>query len=144
MIMTVKSITTYQNRKILTSLLVIISQFMFYFLIDSVVEDGSLSTICVVCLCSGVGTYIAMLISDRTKRDSVYTNILTCKCEDSIMDLCDYLLKHDIKYIPIDSYNRDHTKSLTVLIFARTRKESSLIDNFVKGSETKFLRQVLK
>lgn len=144
MVTTVKNITTYQNKKLITSLLVVISQFMFYFLIDSVVEDGSLLTICVICICSGIGTYIAMLVNDVTKRDSVYTNILTCKCEDSIMELCDYLLSHEIKYIPIDSYNRDHSKSLTVLIFARTKKESSLIDEFVKNSETKYLRQVLK
>lgn len=143
MITTAKSITTYQNKKIITSILVIISQFMFYFIIKSVVEDNSLITTLVVCICSGIGTYIAMLISDKTKRDVTYTNILTCSCEDSIDELCDYLLMHKIKYIPVDSYNRRNEKTRTVLAFATTKYESSLIDTFLDKSETKYLRQIL-
>lgn len=143
MITTAKSITTYQNKKIITSLLVIISQFMFYFIIKSVVADNSLLTTLIVCICSGIGTYIAMLISDKTKRDVTYTNILTCSCEDSIDELCDYLLTHKIKYIPVDSYNRRNEKTRTVLAFATTKYESSLIDTFLDKSETKYLRQIL-
>lgn len=143
MITTAKSITTYQNKKIITSLLVVISQFMFYFIIKSVVADSSLITTLVVCICSGIGTYIAMLISDKTKRDVTYTNILTCSCEDSIDELCDYLLIHKIKYIPVDSYNRRNERTRTVLAFATTKYESSLIDTFLDKSETKYLRQIL-
>lgn len=60
------------------------------------------------------------------------------------MELCDYLLKHKIKYIPFDSYNRDNSKSISVLAFARTKHESKLIDDFVQKSDTKYLRQVIK
>lgn len=144
MISTAKSITTYKNKKILTSLLVVLSQFLFYFLIKSVVDDDSMLTTIVVCVCSGVGTYIAMYLNDIVRNDSTYTNILTCSCTDSIEELCDYLLGHKIKYIPVDSYNRDGSKSKTVLIFARTKKESSLIDSFVHNSKVKYLREVIK
>ena len=140
---TAKNITTYQNKKILSSILVVISQFMFYFIIDSVVEDGSMLSIAVVCVCSGIGTYIAMFINDRYKKDSTYTNILTCSCTDSVDALCDYLLEHKIKYIPVDSYGRDGSRTKTVMAFARTRHESSLIDDFLEKSEVKYLRQVL-
>lgn len=142
-ITTAKSITTYQNKRILTSILVVISQFMFYFVIKSVVEDSSLLSISTVCICSGIGTYIAMLISDKTQKDSTYTNILTCSHEDSISDLCDYLLSNKIKYIPVDSYNRRNEPTKTVLIFATTRHESKLIDIFLEKSEVKYLRQIL-
>lgn len=67
-ITTAKNITTYQNKKVLTSLLVIISQFMFYLVIKSVVSDDSMLTIIVVCVCSGIGTYIAMLGNDKFKK----------------------------------------------------------------------------
>ena len=97
---TAKNITTYQNKKLITSILVILSQFLFYFVIKSVVNDESIISISIVCICSGIGTYIAMLINERFKRDVVYTNILTCTCTDSIDELCDYLLEHNIKYIP--------------------------------------------
>lgn len=142
-ITTAKSITTYQNKRLLTSILVVISQFMFYMVIKSVVSDDSLSSILVVCICSGVGTYIAMLFNDKTKRDLTYTNILTCSHAESIDALCDYLLEHSIKYIPVDSYNRRNESTRTVLAFASTRYESKLIDTFLENSETKYLRQVL-
>ena len=143
MISTAKSITTYKNKKLTTAILVIISQFMFYFIIKSVVADSSLLTTIIVCICSGVGTYIAMLISEKTTKDVTYTNILTCSCEDSIDDLCEYLLEHKIKYIPVESYNRKNEKRRTVLAFAVTKYESRLIEAFLDKSETKYLRQVL-
>jgi len=144
MITTAKSITTYQNKKIATSILVIISQFMFYLVIKSVVQDDSLISTIVVCICSGVGTYIAMTINDKTKRDMTYTNILTCSHAESIDELCDYLLEHKIKYIPVDSYNRRNEETRTVLAFAQTKYESKLIDEFLEKSSTKYLRQVLR
>lgn len=142
-ITTAKSITTYQNKKVLTSILVIISQFMFYFIIDAVVSDSSTASTITVCVCSGIGTYIAMFISDRFKKDSTYTNILTCSCTESVDELCEYLLNHNIKYIPVDSYNRRDEKTKTVFAFAQTRYESKLIDEFLEQSKTKYLRQIL-
>lgn len=143
-ISTAKSITTYQNKRIITSLLVIISQYMFYFVIKAVVTDNSLLSISVVCICSGIGTYVAMLINDKLKKDVMFTNILTCSCDDSISELCSYLLQHNIKYIPVDSYNRRNEQTKTVLAFATTRYESKLIDKFLENSDTKYLRQVLR
>lgn len=143
MITTAKSITTYQNKKVATSLLVIISQFMFYLVIKSVVSDDSMVSTAVVCICSGIGTYIAMLINDKTKKDLTYTNILTCSHAESIDELCDYLLSHKIKYIPMDSYDRKNERTRTVMAFATTKYESSLIDTFLENSKTKYLRQIL-
>ena len=143
-ISTAKSITTYQNKKIVTSFLVIVSQFLFYTVIKSVVQDNSLASTLVVCICSGVGTYLAMFINDKLKKDATFTNILTCSCNDSIDLLCAYLLENKIKYIPVDSYNRKNERTRTVLVFATTRYESKLIDIFLEDSDTKYLRQVLR
>ena len=142
-ISTAKSITTYQNKKLLTSFLVFISQFMFYFIVKSIVSDGSTLSIIIVCICSGVGTYVAMAINDKTKKDVLFTNILTCSCEDSISELCAYLLDNKIKYIPVDSYSRSNERTKTVLAFATTRFESKLIDKFLENSDVKYLRQIL-
>lgn len=142
-ITTAKSITTYQNRKIITSLFVVISQFMFYFIIKSIVSDGSTISTVIVCICSGIGTYLAMLINDKFKKDVTYMNILTCSCTDSIDELCSYLLEHKIKYIPVDSYSRKNERTKAVMAFAQTRHESKLIDSFLEKSETKYLRQIL-
>lgn len=143
-ITTAKSITTYQNKKIITSILVIISQFLFYFVIKSVVADSSVTSIMVVCICSGLGTFIAMFLNDKYKRDDVYTNILTCSCTDNIDALCDYLLAHKIKCISVDSYSRNNQHTKTVFAFAKTKHESEIIDLFLEKSEIKYLRQILK
>lgn len=144
MITTAKNITTYQNKKLLTAILVIISQFMFYLVIKSVVQDDSLLTTLIVCVCSGIGTYIMMFVNDKTKRDVTYTNILTCSNTDSIDALCEYLLSNKIKYIALDSYSRSKKDTITVMAFAKTKHESSLIDSFLENSETKYLRQVIR
>jgi hypothetical protein len=141
---TAKSITVYQNKKILTSILVIISQFMFYFVVKSVVDDSTLLSTCIVCICSGIGTYIAMFINERCQKDVTYTNILTCSCTDSIDAMCECLLSHNIKYIPVDSYNRENEHTKTILAFAQTKYESKIIDEFLENSETKYLRQILR
>lgn len=141
---TVKNIFIYKNKKLLTSILVVISQFLFYFVIKSIASDDSLLTITIVSICSGLGTYIAMYVNDRLQKEATFTNILTCSHEDSITELCDYLLTNKIKYIPVDSYNRENKPTKTVLAFAATRHESTLIDQFIANSEVKYLRQVLK
>lgn len=141
---TVKNIFIYKNKKLLTSLMVVISQFLFYFVIKSVASDDSMLTITVISVCSGVGTYIAMYANDRMQKEATFTNILTCSCEDSITELCDYLLSHKIKYIPVDSYDRENKHTKTVMAFAATRYESKLIDQFIENSDVKYLRQVLK
>ena len=141
---TVKNIFIYKNKKFWTAVMTIISQFMFYFVIQSIASDDSNITIAVVSICSGIGTYIAMFANDRFQKEATYTNILTCSCEDSITGLCDYLLNNKIKYIPVDSYNRANEPTKTVFAFAATRYESKLIDEFISNSDTKYLRQVLK
>ena len=141
---TVKNIFIYKNKKLLTSLMVVISQFLFYFVIKSVASDDSMLTITVISVCSGIGTYIAMYANDRMQKEATFTNILICSCEDSITELCDYLLSHKIKYIPVDSYDRENKPTKTVMAFAATRYESKLIDQFIENSDVKYLRQVLK
>ena len=117
---------------------------MFYFIIKSIVNDGSTLSTIIVCICSGLGTYIAMVINDRFKKDSTYTNILTCSHNDSIDEMCEYLLAHKIKYIPVDSYSRKNERTKTILAFAQTKYESKLIDEFLDNSNTKYLRQILR
>ena len=67
-LLTTKSLTTYQNRRLLSSTLVVLSQFMFYLVIKEVISDSSVLSVLVVSLSSGIGTYIAFGINDRFKK----------------------------------------------------------------------------
>lgn len=143
-ITTAKNITTYQNKKLTTSLLVAISQFLFYSVIQSVVENDSALTTWTVCACSGIGTYIAMHINDKFKRDITYTNILKCECHDSIKELCEYLRDANIDYDPFEGRDIDGTHKITIMVHAKTKYESRLIDKFLENSTTKYTRRILK
>lgn len=144
MITTAKSITTYQNKKLLTALLVIISQFIFYLVIKEVSNDSSILSIAVVSVCSGIGTYIMMFGSDKMTKDLTYTNIIDCKCDEDTEKLSKYLLENNIKIVPVASYNyKTNEPTKTIIAFASTRYESKLIDEFLNNSDAKYLRQVL-
>lgn len=143
-ILTAKSITTYQNKKLLSALLVVISQFLFYLVIQQVISDSSTLSIAVVSISSGAGTYIAFLINDKFKKDIMYMNILTCSTREDITSLCDYLVESKIKYIVNDSYTRSWNETYSVMVFAKTKNESKLIDKFIMGSDVKYLREIIR
>ena len=144
MITTAKNIATYKNKKLAASSLVAISQMLFNTLIKSIVADNSLITDLVVSLCAFIGTYIVMSLNEKLERDTTYTNILTCSITESVEELNDYLVGHGIKCIILDSYSRSKEDTLTVMAFAKTKYESSLIDKFLENSNVKYLRQVIR
>ena len=143
-ITTAKSITIYKNKEILSSILVIISQLMFYFVIKQVIEDNSIISVIIVSFASGLGTYITFKINNRLKKDILWMNILTCKDKNDITKLCFYLGQNNIKYIVNDSYSRQWEPRFSILVFSTTRHESKLIDEYLKNSNVKFMRQIIK
>lgn len=140
---TARNITSYQGKKIATSLLVIVNQILFYYVISGVVKGNSDLTMIIASVCSGIGTFIAMFINERLGKDITYLNILTCSCSDSVTALYNYLKSHGVRLIVADSYGLNNEKTKTVMAFARSRFESKLIDDFLQNSETKFFREVL-
>ena len=141
---TAKSIATYQERKILSSILVAISQLIFYLVIGQVVNDGSLLVIFIVAISSGVGNFIAFSINDRFKRDEKWTVALTCSDINDVRELCHYLRRHGIKYLANDGYDKECQKTINVLAFSKTKEESSLIDLYLESTDNKYFKEVLK
>lgn len=144
LISTAKSITVYKNKEILSSLLVIISQFMFYFVIKQVMLDNSMLSIIIASIASGLGTFIAMKINVKFQKDMLYMNIVTCKNKNDIEKLCNYLIKNKIKYIVNDSYTKGWDTTYSIMIFSNTKEQSKLIDKFMQKTDVKYLRQVIK
>lgn len=141
-ILTAKSIATYKGQRFLSSILVIVSQLIFYLVIDQVINDNTLTTIIVLAIASGVGNWVAFLISDRFKRDDTWTNILTTSDNEDMIKLCSILKKKGIKYLLFNTFNRKHEESLTVMIFAKSKSESKLIDNYLEFTDAKYLRMI--
>lgn len=141
-ILTAKSIQTYKGNKILSSILVVISQLIFYLVIEQVINDSTMTAIIIVSVASGIGNYIAFIINDRFKKDDVWQNIITSNDKNMLIHLCEMLRENKIKYLLYDTYNRNFEQSYTVTAFTKTKAESKLIDEFLHQSDAKYLRMI--
>ena len=141
-VLTVKSLATYKGQKILSSILVIISQLIFYLIIQQVVNDNTLLAIIIVSISSGIGNYIGFLIDDKFKKDDVWENTITSSDKEMLVGLCTMLKEHKIKYLLFNTYTRSFKESLTITIFSKTKAESKLIDDYLAQTDSKYLRMI--
>lgn len=139
---TEKTILTQKNKAIAASILVILSQFMFYFVIKEVVTDSNILSIIIVSVASGVGSYIAFYINKRFSKETVYINIITANDIKKMKDFGDHMRAEGIKIVTFDAYNDEINKTLTALVFADTKCKSAKIDNYISQNDG-FFRQIV-
>ena len=142
-ILTFKSIATYKEQKILSSILVVISQLIFYLVISQVINDNTVMAIVIVSVSSGIGNYIAFIINNRFKKDTKWTFVIASSNINDIQRLCNYLVEHKIKYIANDGYTRKGEHTINVIAFSKTKNESRLIEQFLKETESKYLKEII-
>lgn len=142
-ILTFKSIATYKEQKILSSILVVISQLIFYLVIDQVISDNTLMAIVIVSVSSGIGNYLAFIINNKIKKDVKWTFIITSSNLTDIQNLCNYLAEHKVKYISNYGYTRKGEHTINVIAFSKSKEDSRLIENFLKNAESKFLKEII-
>ena len=142
-VLTFKSICTYKEKKILSSILVIISQLIFYLVIDQVIEDNTLLSIVIVSVSSGIGNYIAFEISSRFKKAAKWTFCIASSNLNDIQKLCAYLANKNIKYIANDGYTRKGEHTINVIAFSKNKDESRLIEKFLEHTESKYLKEII-
>ena len=141
-ISTEKTILTQKNKAISASILVVISQFMFYMLIKQVVADDNIISIMIVSVASGIGSYIAFYMNKKLSKDMVYINIVTSNDKDKMKAFGDYMRTENIKIVTFDAYNDDRENTLTALVFANTKEQSSKIDNYISKHDG-FFREIV-
>ena len=140
-ILTAKSLAQYKEQKILSSILVIISQLIFYFVISQIIEDNSILAIVIVSVSSGLGNLIAFQINDKVKKDTKWVFCIASSNLNDIQNLCNYLVEHNIKYIASDGYTRKWNETINVMVFSKSKDESRLIEKFLATTESKYLRE---
>ncbi len=142
-ILTAKSIATYKEQKIISSVLVVISQLIFYFVINQIIEDNTILAIVIVSVSSGVGNLLAFFINDKFKKPTKWTFIITSSNKNDIQNLCNYLVEHNIKYIASDGYTRKGEHTINVMAFSKSKDESRLIEKFLENTESKYLKEII-
>ena len=142
-ILSFKSISTYKEQKILSSILVIVSQLIFYLVIDQVISDNTLLSIIVVSVSSGIGNYIAFELNNRFKKAAKWVFILTSNDMDDVKRLCNYLTEHKIKHIANDGLTIENEPTIHVLAFSKSKDESRLIERFLENTKSKYLKEII-
>lgn len=135
---TEKTILTQQNKAVAASILVTISQFLFYMLITKVVEDDSIISIIVVSVASGIGSYMAFFLNNKFSKETVFINIITANDKPKMKHFGDYMRSLGIKIVTVDTYNDNVEKTLTALVFANTKVQSKLIDEYMETHDGLF------
>ena len=133
-ISTEKTLLTQKNKAVAASILVTISQFLFYILIAQVVEDNNITSMIVVSIASGIGSYIAFYINNKFSKETVYINIVTSNDKDKMKAFGDHMRSEGIKVVTMPTYGDEIEKTLTALVFANTRNQSKLIDKYVENN----------
>lgn len=142
---TTKTILIQRNRCLLAGLTVIVSDFIYFTLIKNVLSNNSNLAILVVAIGSGVGCCLAIALSRRFSREKTYINVILSDNKDSMQELRDYLALHHITNVATDCYTRDWgVKTISLTVYAETKAQSKLLDEYLDGTSTKFKRLVQK
>lgn len=140
-VLTAKSICTFKEKRLLSSVLVIVSQLIFYFVVNQVINDSTILAIIIVSVSSGIGNYIAFLINDRVKKPSKWTIVITSSNVDDIQRLCGGLIKQNIKNIACKGLNRKNEDTLHLLVFCENKAESKILEELLTQMSSKYLRE---
>ncbi len=140
---TAKTILVQKNKAFIAGVTVFISQIIFYKLIDAVADSGEL-TIYIIAIASGIGTQLAIMISNKFSKDRMYVNIIMCDNKKVMMKLRDYLKEHKITNLTTDGYTKEWKKTLAITAYAETKEQSKLLDEYIKNSNAKFKRIIQK
>lgn len=139
MLGTSKTILIQKNRSILASFTVVISQIIFYKLIDAV-SGNQEYMIYVIALASGVGTLLALVISNKFSKEKTYVNVILSDNKEEMILLRDFLKDNKITNLTTDAYTKDWKKTIAITAYAETKEQSRLIDKFISESDNKFKR----
>lgn len=115
---------------------------MFYMLIKQVVADDNILSIVIVSVASGLGSYIAFYMNKKLSKDMVHINIITSNDKSKMKSFGDYMRTENIKIVTFDAYNDDRENTLTALVFANTKEQSSKIDNYINKHDG-FFREIV-
>ena len=138
-----KTILIQRNKGFLAGVSVMISSLLYFSVIKNVVNAENSIAMLVVSVASGLGCYIAVMITNRFSKDRTYVNVIMSDNKEAVQELRDFLAENHITNVAADSYTRDWSKkTITVTAYAETKEESRLITQYLEKSPLKFKRLI--
>lgn len=136
---TAKTILIQRNRCLLAGLSVMLSSYLYFFVVRDVVAAEGYTAMIVVSVASGVGCCLAVLISNRFSKERTYVHVVMSDDRNAMQNLRDHLAQHHITNVAADTYTRDwNQKTITVTAYCKTKAESNLLDQYLNDCEQKF------
>ena len=140
---TTKTIMIQRSRWVLAGIAVVLSDFIYFWIMRNVVTSDSMLTMFIVAMASGVGCSLACLMNDKLSKERTYVNVIMSDNLDAMKSFRDFLAKHHITNVAADSYTLDwDTKTITITAYPETKAESRLINEYIANSPMKFKRVV--
>lgn len=141
---TTKTIMIQRSRWLLAGLSVVVSDFIYYWVIRRVVSADNNLAILTVAIAGGVGCAIACLISARLSKDRIYVQVIMSDELEAMKGLRDFLAEHHITNVATDSYTLDwDRKSISITAYPETKAEAKLISDYIESHSVK-CKRVLK
>lgn len=138
-----KTILVQKNQAFLASLCVFISNIIFYKLVSAASSGGEI-VIYIISLASSLGTYLALIISDKFSKERLFVNIILNDDKETMMNLRDFLKENKITNLATVGYTKDWKKTIAITAYAETKEQSKLIDKYLNDSNSKFKRIIQK
>ena len=141
---TSKTILIQKNKGIIAGFTVIISQIIFYKLINVVSSSDNDIAMYVVCFASGIGTYLAVLLSNKFSKDRLYVNVILSDNKEEMILLREFLKDNKITNLTTDGYTKDWEKTIAITAYVETKHQSKILDEYINKSSNKFKRIINK
>lgn len=141
---TTKTIMIQRSKWLLAGLSVVVSDFIYYWVIRRVVSADNNLAILTVAIAGGVGCAIACLISSFLSKDRTYVQVIMSDELEAMKELRDFLAEHHITNVATDSYTLDwDRKSISITAYPETKVEAKLISDYIESHSVK-CKRVLK
>ena len=141
---TSKTILVQKNKGVLAAITVVISQVIFYKLIDAVGNSDSDLTMYAIAVASGVGTYLAVKLNDKFSKERTFVNVILSDNREAMEELREYLREHKITNLATEAFTKEWDKTIAITAYAETKEDSRLLDAYIANSEIKFKRVITK
>lgn len=141
---TSKTILIQKNKGFFAACTVVISQIIFYKLIDAVSNSESDLTMYIVAIASGFGTFLAVKLSEKISKDRVFVNVIMSDNKEAMIELRDFLKENHITNLATEGFTKDWGKTIAITAYTETKFKNKLLDDYIENSNVKFKRVITK
>lgn len=142
---TAKTILVQRNRCLLAGVALGLSNFIYLSITKDIVTSDSTLALVIVSIASGVGCCLAVALSTRFSKDRTYVNVILSDDKEAMKAFRDFLAENHITNVATDSYTLDWSrKSISITVYAQTKAQSRLIDEYIERSLLKCKRVIRK